>query len=141
MPFKGGVKEAAKLLAAMGPMAQKRLLVEIEKKDRLMAEKLRDNLVRMEDLQFLTPAMLVGLLRDVNLEEFGLSLRTIDQTIVEKILAMVSTGIKLDIEDGLRGRPRKVSEVESAQAKILKILREKVDKGQIVINPEGDELV
>lgn len=139
--FKGGVKEAAKMLMAMGPEAQRRLLEEIRSKNPLMAEKLEANLVSMEDLQYLTPAMLVGLLRDVALEEFGLALRTVDKEIVEKLLGMVSTGIRLDIEDGLKGKPKKVSEVEAAQAKILKVVKEKIDKGHIVINPEGDKLV
>ena len=139
--FKGGVKEAAKMLQALGPAAAKKLLEDIRLKDPQMAEQLENNLISMEDLQYLTPAMLVGLLRDINLETFGLSLRTIDQEIVEKLMGMVSTGIRLDIEDGLKGKPRKVSEVEEAQSKVLKVLKEKIDKGHIVINPDGDELV
>ena len=95
----------------------------------------------LEDLQYLTPTMLVGLLRDVNLEEFGLALRGIDKSISDKILSEVSTGIRLDIEDGLKGAPQKLSKVEEAQSNILKVLRQKIDKGHIVINPDGDELV
>lgn len=139
--FKGGVKEAAKMLQALGPAAAKKLLEDIRQKDPQMAAQLENNLISMEDLQYLTPAMLVGLLRDINLETFGLSLRTINQEIVEKLMGMVSTGIRLDIEDGLKGKPRKVSEVEEAQSQVLKILKEKIDKGHIVINPDGDELV
>lgn len=139
--FRGGIKEAAKLLVGLGLNAQKKILEQIKAKDPIMAEKLTAHLVSMEDLGHLTPSMLVGLLRDVNLEEFGLALRTVDTAIVDKIMSMVSTGIRLDIEDGLKGKPRKVSDVESAQEKILKILKEKIDKGHIVINPDGDKLV
>ena len=139
--FKGGVKEAAKMLAGLTPAAGKKLLEEIKLKDPKMAALLEENLITMEDLQYVTSAMLVGLLRDVDLEEFGLALRGIDQSISNKLLDMVSTGIKLDIEDGLKGKPRKLSEVEAAQAKILEIVRKKVDLGHIVINPDGDELV
>jgi flagellar motor switch protein FliG len=139
--FKGGVKEAAKMLAGLAPAAQKSLLEEIKRKDPVMAAKLEENMVSMEDLQYLTASMLVGLLRDIDLEKFGLSLRTIDQAIPAKLLAMVSTGIRLDIEDGLKGKPRKVSEVEEAQKEVLDLLRKKIDLGHIVINPNGDELV
>ena len=139
--FKGGVKEAAKMLAGMSPSEQKNLLEIIAKKDPKMATLLKENIVSMEDLQYLTPSMLVGLLRDVNLEKFGLALRTIDQEISTKLLSMVSTGIRLDIEDGLKGKPRKVSEVEAAQKEILDILRKKIADGHIVINPDGDTLV
>lgn len=139
--FKGGVKEAAKMLSALGPAAQSKLLEEIRLKDPVMAAKLERNLVSMEDLQYLTPSMLVGLLRDIDLEIFGLSLRTVDQEVVKALLDQVSTGIRLDIEDGLKGRPRKVSEVEEAQGKVLEVLREKIKLGHIIINPDGDELV
>jgi flagellar motor switch protein FliG len=133
--FKGGVKEAAKMLMGLGPTAQKKLLEEIRGRDPEMASKLEKNLISMEDLEYLTPSMLVGLLRDIDLEIFGLALRTIDQTIVEKLLGMVSTGIKLDIEDGLKGKPRRVSEVEEAQEKVLELLRKKIEMGHIVIDP------
>ena len=139
--FKGGVKEAAKLLVGLGTQAQKKILEQIKAKDPAMAQKLEANLISMDDLQYLTPGMLVGLLRDVSLEEFGLALRAVDKEIVAKLLSTVSTGIKLDIEDGLKGKPRKMSDVETAQDNILKILKEKIDKGHIVINPDGDVLV
>lgn len=139
--FKGGVKEAAKMLMGLGPAAQKKLLAEIKLKDPQMAAKLEQNLIAIEDIQYLTPSMMVGLLRDIDLAEFGLALRTVDKEIIDKVLGMLSTGLKLDIEEGLKGPPRKVSEVEAAQAKILQVLRDKVEQGHIVIDPSGEELV
>jgi len=141
MKFKGGVEEAAKMLQGLGPAQAKIVLEDIRKRDPQMAQKLEDNMITMEDLQFCSPAQLVGLLRDVDLEEFGLALRTIDQDIVAKLMAMVSTGIRLDIEDGLKGPLRKVSEVEEAQAKILEVIRKKVGDGHLVLDPDSDVLV
>lgn len=141
MSFKGGVKEAAKMLQALGPQKAKELLEQIRLKDPKMAQNLEQNLISMEDLQYLTASMLVGLLRDVPLEVFGLALRTVDKEIVDKILSQVSTGIRLDIEDGLKGAPRKVSDVTNAQLEVLKVVKKKVDQGHIVVNPDGDKLV
>lgn len=134
--FKGGVKEAAKMLMGLSGSARSKLLEEIRKKDPNMAKQIESSLISMDDLQYLTPGMLVALLREVNLEKFGLALRTVDQNIVEKILGQVSTGIRLDIDDGLKGKPRAVSEVEAAQNEILDILKKKVEQGHIVIDPE-----
>lgn len=139
--FKGGVDEAAKMLQGLGSAQAKKLIEQIRQKDPNMAQLLEKNLVKMEDLQYCSAAQLVGLLRDVNLEEFGLALRTVDQSVVDKLMAMVSTGIRLDIEDGLKGPPRKVSEVEAAQSKILDVVRRKVDQGHLILDPEGDEYV
>lgn len=134
--FSGGVKEAAKMLMGLGPAAQKKILAEIRQRDPKMAQELESNLISMDDLQYLTAGMLVSLLRQVNLETFGLALRTVDQSIVNKIMDQLSTGIKLDIEDGLKGKPRPVSEVEKAQAEVLETLKQQVDAGHIVIDPE-----
>ena len=139
--FKGGVDEAAKMLQGLGSAQAKKLLDQIRQRDPAMADTLEKNLIKMEDLEYCTPAQLVGLLRDVDLEEFGLALRTVDQGVVEKLMAMVSTGIRLDIEDGLKGPPRKVSEVQEAQNKILEVIRKKVDQGHLILDPDGDELV
>lgn len=141
MSFKGGVKEAAKMLAGLNPKAQKALLDEIRRKDPKMADLLADNLITMEDLAYLTPTMMVGLLRDLKLEVFGLALRTVDSSISQKLLDMVSTGMRLEIEDGLKGSPKALTEVESAQAHVLDIVRKKIEMGQIVLNPDGEELV
>lgn len=141
MAFKGGIKEAAKMLMGMGPSAQKTLIEQIRARDPHMASLLEENFVTMDDLRYLTPTMLVGLLRDVDLESFGLALRTVDKAVTDEIMGKLSSGIKLDIQDGLNGKPRRVSEVEAAQQKILEIVRNKIDLGQIVINPDGDELV
>jgi flagellar motor switch protein FliG len=141
MPFKGGPEEAAKMIMGLGPAAGKAVLEDIRVKNPEMAAMIEKNMVTMDDLRYLTTAMLIGLLRDIDLEVFGLAMRTIDQEVAQKILAEVSTGIRLDIEDGFKGPPKKVSEVEEAQAKVLEVLRSKIALGHIVINPEGDELV
>ena len=141
MPFKGGIKEAAKILVGLGPAAQKSLIEKIRAKDPHMASLLEENFVAIEDIQYLTSTMLVGLLRDIDLEVFGLALRVVDQKIVEELLSKVSSGIRLDIEDGLKGKPRRMSEVEEAQKKVLEVLKQKIDSGQIIINPNGDKLV
>lgn len=138
MSFKGGVDEAAKMLQGLGTGAAKKLLEEIRLKDPTLAQKLEKSLVKMEDLQYLTPTMLVALLREINLETFGLALRTVDKEITAKILSMVSKGIKIEIEDGLKGAPKRISEVEDAQSQILEVVRDKISKGQIVIDPNED---
>jgi flagellar motor switch protein FliG len=141
MPVKGGPEEAAKMIMGLGPAAGKAVLEDIRKKNPEMAALIEKNLLSMDDLQYLTTSMLIGLLRDLDLEVFGLAMRTMNQEIAKKIMDEVSTGIRLDIEDGFKGPPKKISEVEAAQAKVLEVLRKKIDLGHIVINPDGDELV
>jgi flagellar motor switch protein FliG len=134
--FSGGVKEAAKMLMGLGTEAQKKLLEEIRLRDPKMAEQLESNLVSIEDIQYLTSGMLVSLLREINLERFGLALRTVNPVIVDKLMQQLSTGLRLDIEDGLKGKPRAVSEIQAAQAEVVQLLQTKIQQGHIVIDPQ-----
>jgi flagellar motor switch protein FliG len=139
--FKGGLDEAIAMLKILSVSEAKKLIENIRSKDPMMADMLAEGMVQLEDLRFCSAAQLVGLLRDIDLEVFGLALRTTDKEVVDKILSMVSTGIKLDIEDGLKGKPRKVSEVEEAQTKVIETIQKKVNDGTLVLSKEGDEYV
>lgn len=134
MPVKSGPKEAARMIQEMGA-AGKKLLETIRETDPEMAELIELNLLNIEDIQYISQVQLVGLLRSLDLEVFGVALRGIDKSISKKILDTVSTGIRLDIEDGLNKGLKSMKDVEAAQAKILKVLKEKVDAGEIVIDP------
>ena len=135
-----GFKEALEILKALGPKEQKTLLENIRTQDSSMADRLSSELVGLEDLKHLTTLMLVNFLKDIDLETFGLALRSIDLKISEGILSKVSTGIRLDIEDGLKGRPRSAKEVEEARCKVLEHLNNKMASGEVLIDP-NDEVV
>ena len=51
------------------------------------------------------------------------------------MLNKLSTGLRLDIEDGLKGKPIELSKVEEAQNAVLDVLRKKVEQGHIIIDP------
>lgn len=139
MEFKGGVDEAAKMLAGLGPERAKVLLEEIKLKNPEMAAALEKSMVVMSDLQYLTTTMMIELLRLVNIDDFALALRGVDKAVIQHVLSTVSKNMKRDIEDVLSGAPRRLSEVEEAQEKILAVVRDMVDKGQIIIDKDGSE--
>ena len=139
--FKGGLDEAIAMLKILSVSESEKLIETIRKKDPFMADQLKSGLVRLEDLKFCSSVQLVGLLRDVDLEIFGLALRAVDKEVVDKILSMVSTGIKLDIEDGLKGKPSSVDQVEEAQSKILKVMQKKIESNELILSSDGDTFV
>lgn len=134
MPINSGPKEAAKMIQEMGA-AGKKLLETIRESDPKMAELIELNLVNIEDIQYLSPVQLVGLLKDLNLETFGLALRGVNPEVTKKILESVSTGIRLDIEDGLKGGLKSMNKVDEAQREVLVVLKKKIDSGELVIDP------
>jgi flagellar motor switch protein FliG len=141
MPFKGGIKEAAKILSGLDGTAQERVLTEIAARDPEMAEKLRKNMITFEDLQYLTVKMLVELLQEIDLQDLALGLRIGSSELKESVLKNVSNNMKKEIEDVLLGPPKSVSEVNQSIEKIMVIVRAKAAKGQLIFNKNNDEMV
>ena len=137
--FKGGVKGAAEMLAKLDSKGRERILQDISQKDPEMAEELRKNMVTFEDLKYMTPQMLAKLLQDVDTADVALGLRTSGEELKSFFLNNVSKGKRKDIEDVLLGPPQAVSKVEESIEKVMKVVREKINKGELVIDMDGGE--
>ena len=142
MKFQGGVKEAAKMLAGLSKSAREKILDIISKKDTRMAEVLHKSMYTFEDLQYLTPLMLIELLREVKISDMGLALRISSNELKNFLLQNSPRGMRQEMEDILTGPPQLASSVEDAQERVMVIVRAKIEKGQLIINKDNsDKLV
>ncbi|WP_372654116.1 FliG C-terminal domain-containing protein [Halobacteriovorax sp.] len=141
MLFKGGVKEAAKMLSALSMVERERILIDIAKKDPKMAELLKQNLIVFEDLRFITVKMLVELLREINLNDLALGLRLASAELRTHILENVSTSIREEIQSVLNGKLRPVSDVEESVEKVMQVVRKKVEKGELILSSSSETMV
>ena len=139
MKFQGGVKEAAKMLAGLSKSAREKILDIISKKDPRMAEVLHKSMYTFEDLQYLTPLMLIELLREVKISDMGLALRISSNELKNFLLQNSPRGMRQEMEDILTGPPQLASSVEDAQERIMVIVRAKIEKGQLIINKSNSE--
>ncbi len=139
MKFQGGVKEAAKMLAGLSKSAREKVLELISKKDPKMAETLHKSMYTFDDLQYLTPMMLIELLRSVKMADMGLALRISTPALKDHIMKNTPRGMRQEIEEILVGPPQLASKVEEAQERIMVVVREKIDKGQLIINKDSSE--
>jgi flagellar motor switch protein FliG len=139
MKFQGGVKEAAKMLAGLSKSAREKILDLISKKDPRMAEVLHKSMYSFEDLQFLTPVMLIELLREVKIADMGLALRISSSELKDFILKNSPRGMRQEMEEILTGPLQLASSVDEAQERIMVIVRAKLEKGQLIINKETSE--
>lgn len=137
MPFEGGIKAAAGMLAGLGPEERLKVLDKIAAQDPQMAELLKKNMVTFEDLQFITQKMLVELMREISMDDLALGLRLGSDELKKFILGNVSSSIKQDIEDVLNGKPQPKAKVLEAQEKIMEVVRAKLDKGELVFSKDG----
>jgi flagellar motor switch protein FliG len=104
-----------------------------------MAIKLKQNMVTFDDLQYLTVGMMKRLLQEIQLDDLGLALRGANKEVTQHLLNMFSTGMKRDIEDILKGKPRALSEVLEAQKKIMDVVLKLREKGEIVLSKDKSE--
>lgn len=134
-----GLKQAIEMLQGLDLAAQQSLLADIARRDPEMAIKLKANMVTFDDLQFLTVSMMKRLLQDVQLDDLGLALRGAGREVSDHILGMFSSGMKRDIEDILKGKPRPLSEVLEAQKKIMDVVIKLRDQGEIILSKDKSE--
>lgn len=134
-----GFKQAIEMLQGLDLAAQQSLLAEIARQDPEMAIKLKQNMVTFDDLQYLTVSMMKRLLQDVDLDTLGLALRGANKEVTNHLLNMFSTGMKRDVEDVLKGRPRPLSEVMEAQKKIMDVVMKLREKGEIILSKDKSE--
>jgi flagellar motor switch protein FliG len=137
MKFQGGVKEAAKMLAGLSRTAREKVLDIISKKDPQMAQVLHKSMYTFEDLQYLTPLMLMELLREIKISDMGLALRLSSGELKDFILKNSPRGMRQEMEEILTGPPQLASKLEEAQERIMIIVRTKIDKGQLIIDKDS----
>lgn len=134
-----GFKQAIEMLQGLDLAAQQSVIAEIARKDPEMAIKLKQNMVTFDDLQYLTVSMMKRLLQDVDLDTLGLALRGANKEVTDHLLNMFSSGMKRDIEDVLKGRPRALSDVMDAQRKVMDVVLRLKEKGEIVLSKDKSE--
>lgn len=140
MPFKGGLEAAAKMLAGLDPQSQERILQDIAAKNPQMAQALRESMVTFDDLQFLSVKMLQELLREIDIKDLALGLRIGCPELKNKVLSNVSKGLRSEIEEVLLGPPRPVEQVQEAVAKVMEVVRAKVEKGELVLRADDQDV-
>jgi flagellar motor switch protein FliG len=139
MAFQGGIKAAAKMLAGLSKAAREKVLETIQKKDPKMADAISKNMYTFDDLEYLTPIMLIELLRSIKIQDLGLALRIAKPELKNFILMNSPKLLRTEIEEVLLGPPQLTSKVEEAQERIMEIVRLKINKGELILNKESNE--
>lgn len=135
-----GMRQAIELLNALGPTERKSLLENMRKRDPQMTQFLEENLLSFEDLKNLSVKQLAELLREISIPDLALGLRIASDALKGHILKNVSSRIREEIEQVLLGPPQPVNKVEEAVAKVMVLVKAKIEKGELVIS-DHDEMV
>jgi flagellar motor switch protein FliG len=136
----GGVKPAAEIINMMGGSIETAVLDYIREADNELAQKIMDNMFTFDDLEKLEDKAIQTLMKEVQSESLVIALKGATPEMREKIFRNMSTRAAETLREDLESRgPVRVSEVESEQKELLKIVRRLADEGQIQLSSGADD--
>ena len=138
--LKGGVATAAEILNFMGGAMEAEMMEKVRSFDPDLAQKIEDKMFVFENVLDVDDRGIQLILREVQSESLIVALKGASEELREKIFKNMSTRAAEMMREDLESKgPVKLSEVESNQKEILKIVKRLSDDGQISLGGKGDE--
>ena len=128
----GGVKTAAAVLNALDKNVSKVVLMSIEERNPELAQLIQQKMFTFEDLAAVDHQALQRILREVDLGELAVALKSASDRLKGVLLGSISkrAAETVNEEINLMG-PVKLRDIESAQARIIEVVRRLEAEGEI----------
>jgi flagellar motor switch protein FliG len=136
----GGIDTVAEILNLADRSTEKGIMEGLEAEDPDLVEQIRRLMFVFEDILLVNDKGIQSVLKEVDNEELSLALKTASEDLKQKIFKNMSErAAQLIQEDMQYMGPVRVSDVESAQQKIVDVVRRLEDAGEIIIAGRGGE--
>ena len=136
----GGVDTVAEMLNLADRSTEKGIMEGLEAEDPDLVEQIRRLMFVFEDILLVNDKGIQSVLKEVENEELALALKTASQDLKDKILKNMSERASQLIQEDMQYMgPVRVSDVETAQQKIVDVVRRLEDAGEIIIAGRGGE--
>lgn len=130
----GGVKSAAALLNTMDKTLSKTLLVSLEERLPELGQAIRRKMFTFEDMANLDAAALQKVLREVDMRDLAVALKTASEKVKKSLLGCISKRAAEAVNEEMSFMGAvKLKEIEAAQGKIIEVVRKLEDEGEIEI--------
>jgi flagellar motor switch protein FliG len=138
----GGVNSVVQILNNVDRSTEKSILEALEKNDPELAAEIKNMMFVFEDIVQLDDRSIQQILREVDTKELGLALKGVSEEVQQKMLRNLSkrAGDML-LEDMEFMGPVRLKDVESAQQRIVRVIRSLEDAGEVVIARGEAEMV
>jgi flagellar motor switch protein FliG len=136
----GGVPTVAEILNLADRATEKAILEGLEAEDPDLVEQIRRLMFVFEDIMLVNDKGIQAVLKEVDNDELALALKTASEELKAKIFGNMSErAAQLIKEDMQFMGPVKISDVESAQQRVVDIVRRLEEAGEVVIQGRGGE--
>ncbi|MDX2114374.1 MAG: flagellar motor switch protein FliG [Planctomycetota bacterium] len=140
----GGVETVAEILNLADRTSEKAIMEGLEAEDPELVEEIRRLMFVFEDVKMVDDKGIQAVLREVDNSELALALKTASEELKSKIFSNMSERAAALIKEDMEFMgPVRVTDVESAQQRIVDIVRRLEEAGEIIIAGRGgaEELV
>lgn len=138
----GGVGSIVAILNQSDRAAEKQILASLEQSDPDLAEQIRNEMFVFDDVVSLDDRTLQRVLRNVVPKDLAVALKGVDPAIRDKFLRNMSERAAEDLADEIELLgPTRLSQVETSQQAVVKVVRELDASGEIVLARGDDEFV
>jgi flagellar motor switch protein FliG len=135
----GGVEKIAEILNLADRTSEKAIMDGLESDDPDLVEQIRRLMFVFEDIMMVNDKGIQAVLKEIDNDELALALKTASQDLQNKIFTNMSErAAQLIKEDMQYMGPVRVSDVESAQQRIVDIVRRLEESGDVVIQGRGE---
>ena len=138
----GGVEPVAEILNSVDKATETRILASIEESNPDLAEQIRELMFTFEDMALIDAKQMQIVMKDVDQADMVLALKTASDPVKELIFSSMSSRAAEMVRDDLENLgPAKISDVEAAQQKIIKVVKKLEEDGSLVIAGAGGGVV
>lgn len=128
----GGVKNAANVLNAMDKNVSKSLLMSLEERNPELGKAIRQKMFTFDEVGTLEATALQRLLREVDMTDLAIALKTASESLQSKLLGCISKRAAESIREEISFMgPLKLRDIEAAQLRIIEVVRRLESEGEI----------
>lgn len=136
----GGVRSLAEVLNRADRSTEKAIMEKLEESNPTLAEEVKRLMFVFDDLIVLDNRTVQQILREVDAKDLALALKGAKEEVKEHLLKNMSNRAKaMIIEDMEVMGPVRLKNAEEAQQKIINVVRQLEEQGEIVVARGGDE--
>ena len=139
---RGGASEAAKIMTNTRAGTDQRIIRSLTKVDKVLAQKIEEEMFVFDDLMKLDAKNLGTLLQNIPGEVLAPALKGADPALRDKMFGCMSSRAADTVRDEIEEKgPMRLADVMDAQREVLSMARRLADAGTIILGGRGDDYV
>ena len=136
----GGIGTTVEVLTRVDRATEKLIIENLEESDPELADEIKKKMFVFEDIVLLEDRSVQRLIREVDNQDLAKALKSVDNQVLDKIFKNMSKHAGLLLQEDMEFLgPVRLKEVEDCQQRIVNVIRNLEDLGEILITRGAEE--